>query len=414
MSEFRSKTDLFDIQKDGIYYKKIAGNVLMVLRRVSYSTYWKTAKHVGYDGYYSYAKYSNIEIPKEVNGMKVISIESPGWGWDVQEMTNVSLPETIESLGDQLIEICNVVFPSNVSDSHYKRIWGCNNITLPNSLKTIGEISRCNMLTIPNSVISIESINFTSSVLKIDNSTPPILTQNSMPNDASVILVPKGSLDAYKNDPMWGKFKTIREDPSLGKGVVSTQHQTLVANNDVAEKEKAELKSQLEKKDEEIAGLKKLLAKKDEEIAKLKRQLEVQKVSEPLKPQPTPVQPAATTQPSTSTVLSAKGVFKLEEYKSKGKLCHAIVKTYVEQHPDVTLAQLKQVFNVPKCDTIVESLEKAMTMTDSSGKAGGCHYIKEAEQIKINEGIVVVWSYWPERYYPDFIANAKKAGFTIE
>lgn len=219
MSEFRSKTDLFDIQKDGIYYKKIAGNVLMVLRRVSYSTYWKTAKHVGYDGYYSYAKYSNIEIPKEVNGMKVISIESPGC--IVQEMTNVSLPETIESLGDQLIEICNVVFPSNVSDSHYKQIRGCNNITLPNSLKTIGEISECNMLTIPNSVISIEDIDFYPSVLKIDNSIPPILTRNSYPNGATVILVPKGSLDAYKNDPMWGKFKTIREDSSLGNPVAS-------------------------------------------------------------------------------------------------------------------------------------------------------------------------------------------------
>lgn len=31
------------------------------------------------------------------------------------------------------------------------------------------------------------------------------------------LVVPQGALEAYKNDPMWGKFKTIREDPTLGE-----------------------------------------------------------------------------------------------------------------------------------------------------------------------------------------------------
>ena len=52
-------------------------------------------------------------------------------------------------------------------------------------------------------------------------------------------------------------------------------------------------------------------------------------------------------------------------------------------------------------------------MTDSSGKAGGCHYIKENDQIIIEEGKIVVWSYWPERYYAPFMDNVKKLGIEL-
>ena len=85
----------------------------------------------------------------------------------------------------------------------------------------------------------------------------------------------------------------------------------------------------------------------------------------------------------------------------------------MEKHPDATLAELKSVFSVPKCDSIVETLEIAMTIKDSSGKAGGCHYIKDSDQIKTKEGLVVVWSYWPERYYVPFMENVKKLGIKI-
>lgn len=105
--------------------------------------------------------------------------------------------------------------------------------------------------------------------------------------------------------------------------------------------------------------------------------------------------------------------FNGKEIKGKGRLCLAIVKNYVEQHPDVTLAELKSIFNVPKCDCIVESLDVAMTITDSSGKAGGDHYTKESDQIKTKEGPIVVWSYWPERYYVPFMEKIQKLGIKI-
>ena len=104
--------------------------------------------------------------------------------------------------------------------------------------------------------------------------------------------------------------------------------------------------------------------------------------------------------------------FNGKEIKGKGRLCHAIVKSYVEQHPEVTLAELKTVFNVPKCE-VVESLEVAMTIKNSSDKAGGDYYIKENDQIKTNEGMIVVWSYWPERFYAPFMEIVRKLGIRI-
>ena len=132
------------------------------------------------------------------------------------------------------------------------------------------------------------------------------------------------------------------------------------------------------------------------------------------KPQPKPEpRPAVRPAPATTDNPKANAVFKQDEYKSKGKLCHTIVKTYVEQHSDVTLAQLKQAFNVPKCE-VVESLAVALTIKDSTGKVGGDYYIKENDQLKAKDGMVVVWSYWPERFYNPFMERVKTLGYTIE
>lgn len=239
MKDLKANIPLFDIQKYGVCYKKLAGNCLQVLRITNMFQYWKTSRHVGYDTSYGGRPYSYRQIPKEVDGMKVVSVQGEG-----PEMSNVSFPDTISTFGEKLCYIRNVVFPTSVLDSHYEMIYNCNdmvipssvqtigsidncnNIALPNTVQTIKSINRCNMLTIPQSVVSVTEINLCCgpSVLKIDNPTPPVLTkiEGEVYNEKTVIFVPKGSLDVYKNDPMWGKFKTIREDPTLGKGDVTT------------------------------------------------------------------------------------------------------------------------------------------------------------------------------------------------
>ena len=78
------------------------------------------------------------------------------------------------------------------------------------------------MLTIPKAVVSIKGISkWYPSTLKMESPNPPVLI-NCDPHVNTVVFVPQGSLDTYKNDPMWSKIKTIREDPSLGEGANPT------------------------------------------------------------------------------------------------------------------------------------------------------------------------------------------------
>lgn len=104
--------------------------------------------------------------------------------------------------------------------------------------------------------------------------------------------------------------------------------------------------------------------------------------------------------------------FNGQSYSVKGRLCHAVVKYYVEQNPEVTLKDLQKVFNTEK-NMIVVSYDTAMTITDSSGKKGGDYYTKEADVIMIKDGKVVVWSYWPERYFTPFMERVKALGMEV-
>lgn len=224
----RDETKCFDFEKNGVYYKKLTDNSLMVVRRIYWRTFWKTDKHVQFEAREFYHSYNNVEIPTEVDGMKVVSIEAPTSAPYEGIISNVSFPDTVTTFGTWLACLTNVIFSSSVTDSHYNSIACCNNLTIPSSVKTIGSLFRCNMVTIPSSVIMIQSIEggdprcadykAHDQVLRIDNPNPPTLARNEA-NEGSVLFVPQGALDAYKNDPQWGKFKRIVEDPTLSTSV---------------------------------------------------------------------------------------------------------------------------------------------------------------------------------------------------
>ena len=106
-------------------------------------------------------------------------------------------------------------------------------------------------------------------------------------------------------------------------------------------------------------------------------------------------------------------VFNGKEYKTKGRLCHDIVNYYAEQNPNSTLTSLQKVFNTAT-NLIVVTPELAMATKNSDGKAGGDYYMKEEDMITIRNGKVVVWSYWPERYFAPFMETVNKLGYFIE
>ena len=60
---------------------------------------------------------------------------------------------------------------------------------------------------------------------------------------------------------------------------------------------------------------------------------------------------------------------------------------------------------------MVETIDGALKICDSSGKAGGNYSMKDADQIATKEGKVVVWNYWPERYFDPFMEIVEKHVF---
>lgn len=108
----------------------------------------------------------------------------------------------------------------------------------------------------------------------------------------------------------------------------------------------------------------------------------------------------------------AKYQFNGQTYTIKGRLCHDIVKYYAEQNPNATLATLQKAFNTTT-HMIVATPEMALTIVNSDGKAGGDYYMKEADQISIKKGKVVVWSYWPESYFKPFMKQVKALGLDV-
>ena len=126
------------------------------------------------------------------------------------------------------------------------------------------------------------------------------------------------------------------------------------------------------------------------------------KETEPKKETPKP-QPAKKVEIKENTV-NGKTTYSFngEDGLSKSKLCLSIIRYYIEQNPDITVSQLREMFNI-KNNNMVETIDGALKICDSSGKAGGNYSMKDADQIATKEGKVVVWNYWPERYFNPFM-----------
>ena len=109
----------------------------------------------------------------------------------------------------------------------------------------------------------------------------------------------------------------------------------------------------------------------------------------------------------------SKYSFNGEVLANKGKLCHAMAKYYLQQNPDATLEDIRKKFRINNVNAI-ESVEEAIKVIDSEGTGGGDYAMKDADQIETKEGKVVVWKYWPERYFIGFMEITRKLGYTYE
>ena len=153
-------------------------------------------------------------------------------------------------------------------------------IVVPEGFVSIGSIWRSTGMIIPDTVISIGGIYYSSliipasveSISKIEGSgdrgndenkitislkskIPPMIGSIVDLSRFDSLMVPQGALNAYKNHPIWGKFKNILENPRLNSLTPNTTGITTSSNND----EIAEIKNEIFELRNEIADLKNMI-----------------------------------------------------------------------------------------------------------------------------------------------------------
>ena len=115
-----------------------------------------------------------------------------------------------------------------------------------------------------------------------------------------------------------------------------------------------------------------------------------------------------------------RSVYRLEgkDVKGKNKLVWEIVKLYIERNPDVTLSQLFKTMNVVtliRGGNVVDTYKDALKIHDDQQNAGGNYFIAPGDHLNVGDEKIVVWKYWPDRFFSPFIDIVKKnLGFNIE
>ena len=139
-------------------------------------------------------------------------------------LTNITIPDSVTSIDDYAFSSCknliSVAIPNSVTTINGNAFNNCSSltsITLPDSITridwyTFSGCSRLTSVTIPDSVTSIGSSAFVNcstntelgGTYTILATTPPTIQSNTFSNaKINKIIVPKGTLAAYKSATNW-------------------------------------------------------------------------------------------------------------------------------------------------------------------------------------------------------------------
>ena len=156
--------------------------------------------------------------------------------WGCSSLTSITIPNSVTSIGEYTFYGCSALTSAtigngvtSIGNDAFQDCSSLTSITIPNSVTSIGDgaFSGCSGLTsitIPTSVTSIGNYAFEKCIGLISiiplNNTPPTCTQdyfgscnqfNSIEKANCVVLVPRGSAQAYKEADGWKDFQNIRE-----------------------------------------------------------------------------------------------------------------------------------------------------------------------------------------------------------
>ena len=140
-------------------------------------------------------------------------------------------------------------------------IWRSAGMIIPDTVISIGEIYYSSLI-IPASVESISKIKGSGDrgndenkiTISLKSKMPPMIGDIVDLSRFDSLMVPQGTLNAYKNHPIWGKFKNISENPRLNSLTPNTTG-TTSSNND----EIAEIRNEIFELRNEIADLKNMI-----------------------------------------------------------------------------------------------------------------------------------------------------------
>lgn len=401
----------------------------------------------------AYALCSGLKKLKEINipsGVKAIPRVA---FFSCESLSKLELPEGLTEIGDAAFGKCfaleKINLPSSVKSIGQRAFVYCKSlkdIDIPEGVtkiekETFLECEQLKTVTIPSSVETIDEKALTSAetINILNEEGGVIIHPNAFSSNAKVNYLGKKAAKsapkkAEEKKPDTKKAEAPKAEPAPKK-VVAIDLEKLIsaalADGVVSDKERSVLIKKVKEAGGDVDEFEMLL---DARI------YEAQQKAKPA--EEAPVKKSTTTHAEAAEVAESNAdeteeaeaaekkekvvyVFKGVDYKKKTDLVQAVVHDYIDTHDVTTIEELKQVFDVrvKKGIPMVLSLDDALKTTNSAGEAGGSFAISEDMQIDmkkkgflgIKTGVkVVVWRYWPERFFDSFLELAQRIGCKIE